>query len=148
MSIVLLPAAVHNGKATHLAEPRETRFGNKTIYSPGIDTKTAVLSNTGGALALEAIGYGAWFESAPVDEFAAMATAWLKRNIGRRSEEYLVEDGPLDGRREGFLNETVFALATMARNAKAAGATHILRQRPAGMPGVSRAPRSELPFRR
>lgn len=138
MSIVILPVAVReDGSIRVLAQPRATSFRGKTCLAPGISSGTAVLSGLNGRRLLEALGYRQDFHDAPVCEFAAAASAWLKKNIGHQSEGYVVEDGPLDGQKDGFLNETIMALSTMARTGKDAGATHIMCLTPAELRAIN-----------
>lgn len=145
MSIVILPVAVReDGSIRVLAQPRATSFRGKTCLAPGISSGTAVLSGLNGRRLLEALGYRQDFHDAPVAEFAAATCTWLKKHIGRQSEGYVAEEGPLDGQKDGFLNETIMALSMIARTGKDAGATHIMCLTPAELRALNEGGQNNL----
>ena len=69
-----------------------------------------------------------------IDPFLGLCRSWLRANIGKTAPALPgardKEPGKIEvvffGRREGYLNEKIHALATMAVQAKEQGATHIV----------------------
>ena len=68
-----------------------------------------------------------------IDQFLAITTQWLKKNIGKRSSEQEVKVDPnpggptmvTGGKREGYFNEVIMKMSKIARIGKERGATHV-----------------------
>jgi len=68
----------------------------------------------------------------PIDAFAGLVTAALRRHLGRRSPERQPVTEPGDGRatfipcgrREGYIEDRLGDLARLIQRSRAAGATH------------------------
>lgn len=126
MSMSFYPAT-----ATPMVEGNETY----TLIAPihGFESMDDInLSNSNARAVLAALGIDA-DEGGTIDlaAFAGLASSWLQHNIGKRSAEIesIISRGALGativdcGLREGYLNEKIHALASMARIGLANGAT-------------------------
>lgn len=68
--------------------------------------------------------------SIPINEFLAVATQWLRRNIGRRSAaipERVAANGQriLGGVDEGYISRQILKASMIAREGRQRGATHV-----------------------
>lgn len=104
------------------------------VYEPVLGDLECNVSNANGysileALCIEADPCG----GLPINEFIGRGQVWLKRNIGKPSEEIEVTESRaapdkclvIDcGRQEGYLNRRIQELVMLAQEGKAKGATH------------------------
>ena len=109
-------------------------YSNSVIGDYGSEMELNV-SNGNAFSIMKELGYvmDDYSITVPIDEFIAVTTQWLQKNIGKRSAEVPTTVDKTPGRatfydmgkREGYFNEKIMQMNKMAREGMRKGATHV-----------------------